>query len=127
MRPLHLAICTALFACAALTGCIPPDPDGADAGPSAGGEPEPEGPAGASIGADCRCPAAECDADAEVCACEAEASSGPCADGLTCLGSPGFSECTRACDDDSECPDGFSCTGLQIGSVMTGQWCFASQ
>lgn len=126
MAPLHLLhrCVTALILAAALGGCIPPD-ETEDGGVAPPIEAEREAVRRAPMGADCACPAAECDPAAEVCVCEAEGGSGPCVDGLMCLGSPAAGECTRPCDADADCPDGFACIGLQIGNTVTGRWCFA--
>ncbi|MGK0358939.1 MAG: hypothetical protein ACI9U2_001233 [Bradymonadia bacterium] len=108
---------------ASLAACVPPD-EASDA--PANAQPE-AAEARAKIGADCRCPDAECDADAEVCVCEASGGQGPCVDGLTCLGSPASGECTRPCEADADCSDGFACVDLQVGSTVTRQWCFSTQ
>lgn len=114
-----------------LMGCVPEDEvDGgeiADMGADAAADPEDGQGAAAAFGEDCTCPEAECDADADACACEAMEGSGPCEDGLICLGSPALGECTQPCEDDDGCPDGFACAGLQIGNTVTGKWCFPSE
>lgn len=117
--------------CLSTAACIPDEEvDGGlegDAGADAAPAVEDEQAALGAIGEDCVCPEAECDADADACVCEAADGSGPCEDGLICLGSPAQGECTRPCEDDAECPDGFLCAGLQIGATVTGKWCFPSE